>query len=233
MELGEYINAEQIVGGAWYAMQIVFWLIVLVIIVGFGWYLWYKSQFRHHVTVKEVTSSNMVISFDKARIYESKNKTYWAKLWRTKRKVPSPPSESKAVTTKGKLYLEYYLWQDTLFPANQNSQALKNQLDKLTKDSEGTIDANIPLSPGERVIAVEELVAASRHKTSKWWSENAGVLVSAGVLIMMFVFIYLVADQVFPMVQKLSGSLDIVADKFVKAAETMSGNVTIVPVAPG
>lgn len=88
-----------------------------LIVLGFGAYVFIRSQYRFNVVVRELTGNGaMLISFDRAKrtIDKEANTETW-KLWKEKVELPPPPQNAVEIDTRGRKFAEVYKLGDYEF----------------------------------------------------------------------------------------------------------------------
>jgi len=112
-------------------LYLVLWIsLVLLVLGGFGFFIWWRLSFRETVKIKEIIGgeTNFLILSDMAKRKKEGNAEFW-KLRRRKALIPAPPSEALQITSRGRFYAECvhneksgldagYEW---IIPSNDNS----------------------------------------------------------------------------------------------------------------
>jgi hypothetical protein len=88
-------------------LYLVLWIVLLLVIIGgFGFFLWWYNSFKHSVKIKErISEKQYFILNDKAKRKVTPEGEFW-KLRRRKALIPAPPSEALSASGNGYYYAE-------------------------------------------------------------------------------------------------------------------------------
>jgi len=88
-------------------LYLVLWIaLALVIVGGFGFFIWWWTSFKHTIKIKEkLGAGKYLVIFDKAKIKKTPEGEFW-KFRRRKTLIGAPPSEALEVSNRGFYYAE-------------------------------------------------------------------------------------------------------------------------------
>lgn len=140
-----------------------------------------ETKYKHRITIKECVGGKKRIINDKFRIKKDATGIWW-KTRKTRALIPEN-LEAAEVTTKGKIYVEYYLLDGgTYVPA-------VDKFDPYTGAMEKTISNHMqPMTTSQRSLYLEQVKKAERDK-KKSISEIVQAAIPYAVLIIILVCI--------------------------------------------
>jgi hypothetical protein len=182
-------------------VDVIFWLLLILIVIGalIGG-VWFFS-FKHRVRVRKVLKSGRsLIIDDKARQFKDKNGAVWWKLLKTNVKVAEPPVEALEVNSKGKIYAEAYLVRDGVLVWKNNDFDYAKLVDNKADFVNSGYDA---LTSEERALYASEHRDAETHKKKKI-SELLAVAAPYIAIIMIFALFLIFFSEVVAPAKEMS-----------------------------
>lgn len=137
------------------------WGIIILVIAGVIWFLWYYKSFNRIVNVKVFTNNSMYFIQDKAKETTIKGVPVW-KFWNLKEHAPLPPYGSVYISNKGRRVAEAYYHKDMgiVWAADTTN------VEKIQSKIKEAVDAGKNAAPGDarRIIegSMQPLTSAER-----------------------------------------------------------------------
>lgn len=103
---------QSLTGGASTAVTVVNWIIIIGILGGLGYLIWFILQYKHQAKIKVWTNNGYYYVNDKAREVTKDGVTQWH-LWNLRVHASTPPPGARSLSKKGKQVAEGYFTPDT------------------------------------------------------------------------------------------------------------------------
>lgn len=190
-------------------------LIILIILGGIIWFVWWNKKYKHRVLIKEVAKGRTLITGDRARSLKQKDGNIWWKLWRYKDKIPEPPSECVEITTKGKKWCAFYHSEEAGYIPIIDNNRYEDWKEKLK--AEGFE----PFTPQHRAILINEMVAANDYKKKGWGDILTTAIPIGSVVIILALLLIFWGDVVEPFTI-MGDKLANVADRMIELLDKLS-----------
>jgi len=136
--------------------MVIDWILwgVIALMVLIALYLMIERLFLypHEFTLKQTTKDVPIVIRTRAREITKKNgEVIWKVLWK-KKLVPVPPEEARAITKKGKFYVEGWLLEDGQVQYETHPQAVANNV----------------LSTNQRIMLAHQFRKAEKERIKGW-----------------------------------------------------------------
>ena len=152
-----------------------FWIFLIVVVVGGAMFAMWYSKFNIKVRIRELTGNKTkIIVDDKARVTKDAEGTIWWNLFKSKVNIPPAPADSIDISSNGKKVVEFYKTEDGQFvPIN---------------DATMTVDGFLfePLTTSQRSILVGQIRKAEARK-KQGWKDVLVPIVALGALVLLVV----------------------------------------------
>ena len=169
------VEAEVISNVTSTVVSVLFWIFLLVAIVGGAMFAVWYSKFNIKVRIRELTGNKTkIVVDDKARITKDAEGTIWWNLFKSKVNIPPAPADSIDISSKGKKVVEFYKTEDGHFvPINDNTTNVEDFLFE-------------PLTTSQRSILVGQIRKAEARK-KQGWKDVLVPIVALGALVLLVV----------------------------------------------
>ena len=186
------LTREMFTGGL-DTFTIVMFIIIILGLIGFViWFFWFKSQFKHNITLRVKTKGETdIVYFDKYRYVKKKGLPEKIQLWTLKTYKPLPPDSAIDIMSNGKEYCEGWMIEtgEVMY-----AKASINNIAYLTQENKAQAEVKLESTFDEKDKDFyanqyfEDMSRYSNKDIMKWLSENAGViaLLILGILIIAF-----------------------------------------------
>lgn len=185
-ELGLGITREMIFGGLDTITMAVITLLIIAIIITVIWFIWFRKQFKHSITLRKRTKGETDrIIFDKYRYRKVKGEAESIQLWSNKALKPLPPEAAKDFIEKnGREYVEAWELETGelrfIFADNKSYNIDGEDLTRfnIIKTEDKEFYANV----------VEKAVRFKNKDLLQWLQENASIIALVMIVILIVGF---------------------------------------------
>jgi len=168
------------VQGVWNGLLII---LGAIIIIGLIYYIYFVSQFKNKMIIKEVVNGRKVINFDKYREFTDSEKVPWIQLYKNKSRLQAPPPEAVEINKKGKKVVEAYKTETGEFIYAKDIADVKDVPDDILKIKDEkereakikewrkdnyVISAYQPLTTKQRLILINQIKKAMLRQKKQW-----------------------------------------------------------------
>lgn len=164
------------------AMDVLLYVILLLVVAGLGYFIWYMLSFKHKVVVRYLTRSGSFIINDRAKVVKNDGVLYW-KFLKGKMMATPPPKKAINVTRKGHLFAECYITEDNPEPVWL--------VDKGINKTNTTKSSFRPVTTQQRALIVSRIRKAESRRGSTLWDKIQAIVMPVSVvmvLLLLFVF---------------------------------------------
>jgi len=176
-----------------------------------------ERQYKHRITIKECTNGSKRILNDKFKIKKDATGVWW-KTRKTKALIPEN-MEAAEVTTRGRLYVEFYLLNgDTYVPAIDTFNPHDKTIVKEIRD------VMQPLTTSQRSLHIEQMKKAGRDK-KLGLGEIIAKAIPYAVLIIILVCIMIFWGEFMQPAIDATANFEAVSDNLVQVTDRLDSMI--------
>lgn len=240
--LGGYQPQFDIVGTISGVGTFLYWMFITLIGVGIIFVIIYILKYKHFITLKQLTSkdSRKIILNDRFAYSKLKNGTPIIKLLKRRLKLPLPPPETIETTSKGKQYVQGWLFGTDQVLYCQDSTDFSKEMKVLTTPEPRREDFKAdtgykeafnfwfserekaskamgnfqPYGTEDRVLITNELSEAKEWDVLDFWNKNFPIIFTGGITVLLIFGILIFAEDALK-------PLNALADKGIQAQQQL------------
>lgn len=208
------INKSSVMGALDSGFTVLLIIIILLVLGGLGYYIYWIKQFKHKFRIKQVTHGRKIIIDDKARELKGKDGGLYWQLFKSKDKLTIPPVEAIELDHKGRKCVEAYkletgdyIYSKDLNDAKEIPESLlkienlterKNKIKSWVQEN-NVIHSKEPLTTTQRMILINQIVKAQLKKTKTWQDYLLPVAALGSVVIIVVSLMIFYGDMAKPL----------------------------------